>query len=303
MPATKRGLPASALTRMRRRRGRALRVAVQFIASPTCRSRPARSRSRKRFGRDKVGAARKYAACDVLDRPSAASGSKDRCCRGHRDGSPQSAHRETRLRPYCRPWIMVPMAPSSTRMRSRARRQGGSLRRNRNTHRIRRPSVAHWANAQQMADRKLEVRAVHGVEERYRTPVCQFLHCRRRQLPPPACASRRRRRALRTCRRASRHRRARRVTKLRACLKLCIGMMRARPEYRAAGTDAGRGSGSRVVIERTPGDGARRPASTLAFSVSISVSMVGLSDFRDGGNRDFDIGIALLDAFDQVGRA
>src|SRR3954468_8855325 len=66
---------------------------------------------------------------------------------------------------YCRPWIMVPMAPSSTRMRSRAAASravrfgeietligsGGFL-------------CGIGANAQQMADRKHEVGAVHGVE-------------------------------------------------------------------------------------------------------------------------------------------
>src|SRR6185312_17362616 len=66
---------------------------------------------------------------------------------------------------YCRPWIMVPMAPSSTKMRSRAAASravrlgeietligSGSFLR------------AIGANAQQMADREHEVRAVHGVE-------------------------------------------------------------------------------------------------------------------------------------------
>src|SRR6266566_3286887 len=66
---------------------------------------------------------------------------------------------------YCRPWIMVPMAPSSTRMRSRAAASravrfgeietligSGSF------------LCAIGTDAQQMADRKHEVRAVHGVE-------------------------------------------------------------------------------------------------------------------------------------------
>src|SRR4051812_659840 len=66
---------------------------------------------------------------------------------------------------YCRPWIMVPMAPSSTRMRSRAAASravrfgdtgavigSGSF------------LCAIGADAQQMADREHEVRAVHGVE-------------------------------------------------------------------------------------------------------------------------------------------
>src|SRR5882672_10603898 len=66
---------------------------------------------------------------------------------------------------YCSPWIMVPMAPSSTRMRSRAAAsravrfgeidtviESGSF------------LCAIGANAQQMADGEHEVRAVHGVE-------------------------------------------------------------------------------------------------------------------------------------------
>src|SRR6266478_7767474 len=79
---------------------------------------------------------------------------------------------------YCRPWIMVPMAPSSTRMRSRAAASravlfgdtgtvigsGGFL-------------CAIGADAQQMADREHEVGAVHGVEVKGIDAVfCQFLH-------------------------------------------------------------------------------------------------------------------------------
>src|SRR5438445_2512819 len=79
---------------------------------------------------------------------------------------------------YCRPWIMVPMAPSSTRMRSRAAASravrfgdtgtvigsGGFL-------------CAIGADAQQMADREHEVRAVHGVEMKGVDALLgQFLH-------------------------------------------------------------------------------------------------------------------------------
>src|ERR1700716_3542549 len=79
---------------------------------------------------------------------------------------------------YCRPWIMVPMAPSSTRMRSRAAASravrfgeieavigsGGFL-------------CAIGTNAQQMADREHEICAVHGVEMKGIDAVfCQFLH-------------------------------------------------------------------------------------------------------------------------------
>src|SRR3954453_19388939 len=66
---------------------------------------------------------------------------------------------------YCSAWIMVPIAPSRTRIRSRASasravrlgetgtviRSGGFLR-------------AGGANAEQMADREHQVGAIHGVE-------------------------------------------------------------------------------------------------------------------------------------------
>src|SRR5207245_4342421 len=79
---------------------------------------------------------------------------------------------------YCRPWIMVPMAPSSTRMRWRAAASravrlgdtgavigsGGFL-------------CAIGTDAQQMADREHEVRAVHGVEMKGVDALfCQLLH-------------------------------------------------------------------------------------------------------------------------------
>src|ERR1700675_4222159 len=90
---------------------------------------------------------------------------------------------------YWSPWIMVPMAPSSTRMRSRASASravrlgetgtvigsGGFL-------------CAMGANAEQMADGEHEVGAVHGVEVKGVDAMFgEFLHlaggnCRRHQL-------------------------------------------------------------------------------------------------------------------------
>src|ERR1700730_18041296 len=79
---------------------------------------------------------------------------------------------------YSSAWIMVPMAPSSTRMRSRASASkavrlgetgtvigsSGFLR-------------AARANAEQMADRKHEIGAVHGVEmESVDAVLGEFLH-------------------------------------------------------------------------------------------------------------------------------
>src|SRR6267142_5512826 len=70
---------------------------------------------------------------------------------------------------YCRPWIMVPMAPSSTKMRSRAAasravRFGETLDEILAVIESRSLLCAIGTNSQQMADRKHEVRAVHGVE-------------------------------------------------------------------------------------------------------------------------------------------
>src|SRR5580765_7159158 len=66
---------------------------------------------------------------------------------------------------YCRPWIMVPMAPSSTRMRSPAA-ASKAVRFGETGAVIGSGSFlcAMGADAQQMADREHEVRAVHGVE-------------------------------------------------------------------------------------------------------------------------------------------
>src|SRR5215212_7999042 len=83
---------------------------------------------------------------------------------------------------YSRPWIIVPMAPSSTKMRSRAAASRAV--------RFGETSIetlavigsgsflcAIGANAQQMADREHEVRAVHGVEMKgIDAMFCQFLH-------------------------------------------------------------------------------------------------------------------------------
>src|ERR1700716_3357758 len=79
---------------------------------------------------------------------------------------------------YCRPWIMVPMAPSSTRMGSRA---GASreVRCGETGTFIGSGSFlcATGADAEQMADGEHEVGAVHGVEVKgIDAMFCQFLH-------------------------------------------------------------------------------------------------------------------------------
>src|SRR5438876_11546239 len=83
---------------------------------------------------------------------------------------------------YCRPWIMVPMAPSSTRMRSRAA-ASNAVRFGETGTVIGSGSFlcAIGADAQQMADREHEVRAVHGVEMKSIDAMLgEFLHLARR---------------------------------------------------------------------------------------------------------------------------
>src|ERR1700694_4368888 len=79
---------------------------------------------------------------------------------------------------YCSPWIMVPMAPSSTRMRSRAR-ASRAVRLGDTGTLIGSCSFlgAIGPDAEQMADGKHEVGAVHGVEMKGIDAVFrQFLH-------------------------------------------------------------------------------------------------------------------------------
>src|SRR2546421_8142398 len=79
---------------------------------------------------------------------------------------------------YCRPWIMVPMAPSSTRMRSRA--AAISLVRFGETGAVMGSGGLHCGlrtDAEQMADREYEIGAVHGVEmEGVDAVLGQLLH-------------------------------------------------------------------------------------------------------------------------------
>src|ERR1700716_4481728 len=79
---------------------------------------------------------------------------------------------------YSRPWIMVPMAPSSTRMRSRAA-ASRAVRFSETGTFIGSGSFlcATGADAEQMADGEHEVGAVHGVEMKSIDAMLrQFLH-------------------------------------------------------------------------------------------------------------------------------
>ena len=123
-PATKRGRPSSA---SRDRGGRAREpgaFAVELVRDGrTCRSRPARSRSRRTCWSRRCRRRRGNRRDECRASRRAASGSADRCCRAPRGSRHRSARRDSRSSSSLSSWIIVPMAPSSTRMRSAARRR------------------------------------------------------------------------------------------------------------------------------------------------------------------------------------
>ena len=152
------------------------------------------------------------------------------------------------------------------------------------------------AKAEQVADREHEVRAVHGVEVKVSKPcLASFAPGRPPRWRRPACGSRGRRRGLRTCPPA---RPARvvpaRVTKLRAWLKLCVGMMpgtigmsmprRAHPvEVAEVG----------VVVEEHLADRASRRRRPCLEHVDVGVDARLSGCSPDSGHRDLDVGDAV----------
>ena len=204
---------------------------------------------------------------------------------------------------------MVPMAPSSTRMRSRAAASKAvRLFGNRYGHRIRRLSVRPAGGCR--ADGRWRTRGPRG-------SWCRNERCRRRAWrasapgrprppPPPACGSRR------SSSRPSNFFASQsgtlvpaRVTKLRGLLEI----LHRHDAGHDRNVDAARAHAIEVaeveiVIEEELGDGARRAGIDLGLQhVDVGVEVGALRMlFRIGRDRDLDIGIALLDAGDEVGR-
>src|SRR4029453_18046150 len=204
----------------------------------------------------------------------------------------------------CRPWIMVPMAPSSTRMRSRAAARravrlgetitvmgsGGLL-------------CAIGTNPEQMADRKHEVRAVHGVEVKGVDAVLgELLHLAGGNgggdelaglgvIVEP----------FELVRQPCRHRRAGAGHEAARLLEIVhrhdAGHDR---NIDAVGTHAIKVAEVEIIIEEHLRDGARSAGIDLGLQrVDIGIDGRTLRVlFRIGRNRYFDIGIALPDAFD-----
>src|SRR3954464_5715686 len=163
---------------------------------------------------------------------------------------------------YSRPWIMVPMAPSSTRMRSRAAASravrlgdmgtvigSGSF------------LCAIGADAQQMADREHEVRAVHSVEMKGIDALLgELLHLAGRngggaQLARLGVVVE----AFELVRQPGRHRRARAGDEVARLLEI-VHRHDARHDWNidAAGTDAIEVAEVEIVVEEHLGDGPRR---------------------------------------------
>src|SRR5437588_3547674 len=213
---------------------------------------------------------------------------------------------------YCRPWIMVPMAPSSTKMRSRAAasravRFGETLGEILAVIGSSGLLCAIGANAQEMADRKHEVRAVHGVEMKGVDAVLgELLHLAGRdgggnELARLGVVVE----AFELVRQPVRHGGARAGHEVPRLLEIVhrhdAGDDR---DIDAAGANAIEIAEVEVVIEEHLRDGTRRAGVDLGLQrVDVGIDGRALRMLlRIGRNRDFDIGIALLDAFDQVGR-
>src|ERR1700674_3716434 len=209
---------------------------------------------------------------------------------------------------YSSPWIMVPMAPSSTRMRSRAAASravrfsetgtvigsGGFL-------------CAIGANAQQMADGEHQVRAVHGVEVKGVDAVlCQLLHLPgrdggRHQFAGLGVIIE----ALELFREPVRHGRAGASDKIAGLLEV---VHRHDAGYDGNGDAAGAHpvevTEIQIVIEEHLGDGAGRAGIDLGLQdidVGIEVAALGVF-FGIGGDGNLDIAMLPLDAGHQISR-
>src|SRR5580700_2737890 len=200
---------------------------------------------------------------------------------------------------YSRPWIMVPMAPSSTRMRSRAAASravrlgetgtvigsGGFL-------------GALGADTEQMADGEHEVRAVHGVEVKGVDAVLgQFLHLagrngRGHQLAGVGIVVE----AVEFLRKPVRHAGAGAGDEITRLLEIMHRHDAGHDRDRnAAGADAIEVTEVEVVVEEYLGDGAGRPGIDLGrehVDVGLEVAAFRML-LRIGGDRDLDVGISL----------
>src|SRR6266702_6473937 len=208
----------------------------------------------------------------------------------------------------CRAWIMVPMAPSSTRMRSRAA-ASRAVRLGEAETVIGSGSFlcAVRTYAQHMADREHEVRAVHGVEmEGIDAMLGELLHLAGgdgggHQLAGLGIVVE----AVEFVGEPRRHGGAGAGHEVARLLEIVhrhdAGHDR---NIEAAGAHAIEVAEVEVVIEEDLGDGAGRTGIDLGLQrvdVGVEIGALGML-FRIGRDRAFYVGIALLDAGDELGR-
>src|SRR5258705_7259431 len=209
---------------------------------------------------------------------------------------------------YCRPWIMVPMAPSSTRMRSRAAASswvrlgetgtvilsGGFLR-------------ALGADAEQMADGEHEVGAVHGVEvEGVDAVLGELLHLARgdgggHQLAGLGVVVE----ALELVREPVRHRGAGTGDKIAGLLEIVHRHDAGHDRNRdAAGANPVEIAQVEVVVEEHLRNRARSTRIDLGLEhVDVGVDVRAFRMFFGiGRNRNLDVAVLLLDACNKLGR-
>src|SRR5258708_6275436 len=209
---------------------------------------------------------------------------------------------------YCSPWIMVPMAPSSTRMRSWAA-ASRAVRLGETGTRIGSGSFlcAIRANAEQMADREHEVRAVHGVEVKGMDAVfCKFLHLAGRdggghQLARLGVIVE----AFEFCREAVRHAGAGARDKIAGLLEIVhrhdAGHDRNIDAARADPVEIAK---IQVVVEEHLGDRAGRAGIDFCLQeidVGIEIATLGML-LGVGRDRNFDVAMLPLDTGDEIGR-
>src|SRR6266404_153492 len=209
---------------------------------------------------------------------------------------------------YCSPWIMVPMAPSSTRMRSRARARSAVRLGETGTFMGSCGFLgAIGPNAQQMADGEHEIGAVHGVEVKGVDAVLgEFLHLAggdggRHQLAGFRIVVE----AFEFLRKPVRYGGAGASDKIAGLFEIVHRHDAGHDRNRdAARTNPVEIAEIQVVVEEDLGDGAGRAGVDLGLEdidVGIEVAALGVLLWI-GGDGNFDVGMLPLDTGNEIRR-
>src|SRR5579862_5950 len=210
---------------------------------------------------------------------------------------------------YCNAWIMVPMAPSSTRMRSlAAARNAVRLSEAGRVIASGRLLRSRRADAEQMADRENQIGAVHGVEMKgIDAALVELLHLAggnrgSHQLAGLGVVVE----AVELLREPVRHGGARAGDEVSRLLEI-VHRHDAGDDRNidAAPADAVEIAEVEIVIEEDLRDGARGAGVDLGLQrIDVGVETRALRVLlRIGRDRDLDVGKPLLDAGDELGRS